>query len=366
MCHVRSMTTNAVCPLEDVGCCKSVPEYHDPVEAAGLGLRPGQILDKRFLLTEILSHSGMGTIYKAEDIENQNRVVAVKVPHVEYQGEPDFFSRFQREEKIGQGLNHPFLLKFYPVTGPKSRPYIVTEYLRGCTLEHLLKAMCPLPEKDALKIASLICEALDHMHQHGIVHRDLKPQNVMICCDGSIRIMDFGIARDAASRRLTRSDAAPAMGTPDYMAPEQVEGRSGDARTDIYNLGALLYEMAAGVTPFQDENPWAALNARVTGDPVAPRKRNPELSAQAEEIILRAMQRNPAKRYASAAAMKAELDSADHVRVTGLADRLQEPSLWKPRLFQRPVVVAAAVLGPMAIAILVMLVLLVRQHFAAP
>jgi serine/threonine protein kinase len=360
------MTTNAACPLEDVACCRSVPEYHDPVEAAGLPLRPGEVLDGRFLLTEVLSHSGMGTIYKAEDKLNQNRVVAVKVPHLEFESDPGFFSRFQREEKIGLALNHPFILKFVPVAGEKSRPYIVMEYLRGRTLEHLLNAMRPLPEKDALKIASLICEALDDMHQHGVIHRDLKPQNVMICCDGTIRIMDFGIARDSAFRRITRSDAEPAMGTPDYMAPEQVEGRLADKRTDIYNLGALLYEMVTGVTPFQDENPWAALNARVTGDPVAPRKRNRELSPQAEEIVLRAMQRNPGKRYASAAEMKAELDSAEQVRVTGLADRLQAPTPWKSRVFQRPMVLAAALLGPMVIGIMVMVVLLVRQHFAMP
>jgi serine/threonine-protein kinase len=323
------------------------------------------MLDGRFRITDILSRSGMGTIFKAEDTLNGSGLVAVKVPHLEYESDPNFFSRFQREERIGLELNHSFVLKFIPVEN-KSRPYIVTEYLKGCTLEHMLKAMRPLPQKDALKITSLICEALQHMHDHGVVHRDLKPQNVMICCDGTIRIMDFGIARDAVSRRITRPGNTGSMGTPDYMAPEQVKGKRADKRTDLYNLGALLYEMLTGAVPFQNENPWAALNARVMGDPVAPRKLNPEISAQAEEIVLRALQRNPADRYGSAAAMKAEIDTVEHVRVTGLADHLQEPQPWAPSLLQRPWVVATAMLAPLLIAVVVLSFLLLRRHVVAP
>jgi serine/threonine-protein kinase len=207
-----------------------------------------------------------------------------------------------------------------------------------------------------------MCEALQYMHDHGIIHRDLKPQNVMICRDRTIRIMDFGIARDDRSRRITRVGNTPTMGTPDYMAPEQVKGKRADKRTDIYNLGALLYEMLTGAVPFSNENPWAALNARVTGDPVAPRKVNPDLSPQAEEIVLRALQRDPADRYPSAAAMKAELDTVEQVRVTGLCDRLQEPTAWKPGLFERPLVLAAALLSPLLIGIVVMLFLLLHRH----
>src|SRR5436190_11601045 len=280
------MTTKDTSPLEQVASCRTVPEHHDPVDSAGAAFQPGDLLDGRFRITEILSRSGMGSIFKADDQQNGNQLVAVKVPHFEYESDPNFFSRFQREEKIGLELDHPFVLKFVPVPN-KSRPYIVTEYLKGCTLEHMLKAMCPLPEKDALKIASLVCETLQHMHDRGVIHRDLKPQNIMICCDGSIRVMDFGIAKDGVSRRITHFGNTPTIGRPDYMAPEQVQGKRADNRTDVYNLGALLYEMLVGVIPFKDENPWAALNARVTGDPVAPRNINRELSAQPEEIVLR-------------------------------------------------------------------------------
>jgi serine/threonine-protein kinase len=151
------------------------------------------------------------------------------------------------------------------------------------------------------------------------------------------------------------------MGTPDYMAPEQVLGKPADKRTDIYCLGVLLYEMLTGVIPFRDENPWAALNARVTGDPVAPRKINTDLSAQAEEIVLRALQRDSTERYPAATAMKAELDTAEHVRVTGLASRLQPPTAWKPRFFQRPWVLASALLGPVGVGILILTFLLLRR-----
>jgi serine/threonine-protein kinase len=359
------MKTKDACPLEQVASCRNVPEHHEPADTTGVPFQPGHLLDGRFLITEVPSRSGMATIFKAEDKKDGNQAVAVKVPHMEYESDPNFFSRFQREEKIGLALSHPYVLKFIPVEN-KSRPYIVTEYLKGCTLEHLLKAMRPLPEKDAIKIASLVCEALQYMHQHGVIHRDLKPQNIMICCDGTIRIMDFGIARDSLSRRITHVGNSTSMGTPDYMAPEQVKARCADKRTDIYNLGAVLYEMLTGQVPFQDENEWAALNARVTGDPRAPRRVNPDLSAQAEEIVLRALQRDPADRYPSAAAMKAELDTLEQVRVTGLADRLTEPTPWEPGLLQRPWVLAVTLLSPLAIGIIILLILLLRRHAGAP
>ena len=204
----------------------------------------------------------------------------LKVPYLQIESDPAGFDRFRREEEIGLQLNHPYILKIIRVE-KKSRPYMVMEYLEGQTLSELLKNVQPLPEPDAVKIASRICEALDYMHQHGVVHRDLKPQNIMLCNDGSIRIMDFGIAKALASRRLTFVGFTPAMGTPDYMAPEQVRGSRGDQRTDIYSLGAILYEMATGEPPFGGDSAYVIMNARVTGDPVAPRKAEPQADARA-------------------------------------------------------------------------------------
>jgi serine/threonine protein kinase len=335
---------NESSPLELVTSCCDVPDYHEPVAATfAPELQPGFVLDGRFALDKPISRSGMATIYKARDTHNKDEIVAVKVPHLTYESDPAFFSRFQREEQIGLRLNHPFILKFVPVGEQRGRPYIVTEYLRGCTLAHILNRTRPLPEKDALKIASLLCEALQYLHEQGVIHRDLKPENVMLCCDRTIRLMDFGIASDAGARRITMVGFSSMMGTPDYMAPEQVRSKRVDERTDIYSLGAVLYELLTGKVPFQNENPWVAMNDRVTGDPFAPRKLNPGLSPQVEEIVLHAMQRDPADRYQSAGEMKAELDAPEKVRITGYCDRLKTPR-WRMGFRETPVL-AGTLLG---------------------
>ena len=202
-----------------------------------------------------------------------------------------------------------------------------------------------MPEADAVAIASRICDALDYLHKQNVIHRDLKPQNIMLCRDGSIRIMDFGIAKSAQARRMTFVGFTPSMGTPDYMAPEQVQGKRGDERTDIYSLGAILYEMATGTTLFEGENPYVVMNSRLTGDPAAPRKVNPKLTPVLEEIILHALERNPANRYASAAAMKAELDDYEKVPLTERWQRLQPPQIWKTRYRIIPIVAGLVLLN---------------------
>jgi serine/threonine protein phosphatase PrpC len=317
--------------VEELSYYRGAPAYHKPPDlTTGYEISPGQTLDDRFFIVETISRSGMANIFKATDLKTKE-TVAVKVPFMQFESDPGFYARFEREEEIGLRLNHPYILRFIPVDEDRSRPYIVTEYLSGYTLAHLLNSVRPMPEKDALKLSSRVCEALAHMHEHGVVHRDLKPQNIMICYDGTIKIMDFGIAKAQEGRRITFTGFTPAVGTPDYMAPEQVKGKRGDERTDIYSLGAMLYEMVAGLTPFagENENLFVIMNARVTGDPEAPRKRNPNVTPQAEEIILHAMERDPAKRYHTAAAMKSELDNPGSVQITGRCDRLQAPTQWK-------------------------------------
>jgi serine/threonine-protein kinase len=301
-------------------------------------VQPGQVLDDRFEITEQINRSGMACIFKAIDLQT-GQTVAIKIPLMQFESDTASFSRFEREEEIGKMLQHPYILKIFAIEPEKkSRPYIVMEYLQGQTLGTLMREVHPLPERDAVKIASRICEAIDYMHSHGIIHRDLKPQNIMICNDGSIRIMDFGIAKSLKMRRLTFVGFSPSMGTPDYMAPEQVKGKRGDERTDIYALGAILYEMCCGATPFEGESPYAVMNARLTGDPVAPRKVNPKLTPAVEEIILHAMERNPAERYPSAAAMKAELDDYEKVELVERFRRLQPPQLWKSRFRLLPLI----------------------------
>lgn len=312
------------------------------VRAGGKELNVGSLLDDRFEVTDIIAKSGMASLFKANDRQT-GKAVALKVPLFQIESDPAGFQRFQREEEIGIRLDHPFILKILPIA-KKSRPYIAMEYLEGQTLSELLKNVHPLPEPDAVKIASRICEALAYMHKNGVIHRDLKPQNVMLCNDGTIRIMDFGIARAENSRRLTFVGFTPTMGTPDYMAPEQVKGSRGDERTDVYSLGAILYEMATGEPPFGGDSPYVIMNARVTGDPQAPRKLNHKLTPVLEEIILHAMERDPKRRYQSAGEMQKELDDYESVDITNRCSRLQSPQIWKSRFRMMPMIIGFVLL----------------------
>jgi serine/threonine-protein kinase len=309
----------------------SVAYYAPTPNTVSHELQPGDVLDERFQISDIISRTAMSTVFKAVDLSSGSDV-AVKVPLPNLEGDPAAFSRFEREAEIGLALNHPAILKVIAVDpARKTRPYLVMEFLEGQTLEQLLHHVKPLPEHDALRMMSQICDGIGYLHANGVVHRDLKPTNVMLCSDGSLRIMDFGIAKAAAARRLTFGSFSPTMGTPDYMAPEQVKGQRGDERTDVYSLGAILYEMVTGRLPFEGPNAYAVMNARLVGDPVAPRRANPNVSPEVEEIVLHALSRDPADRYASAGAMKADLDAPDRVEISGRESRLQAPTVWKSR-----------------------------------
>lgn len=335
--------------VERLSYYRGLPIYQKvPDLSMGTEIEVSQLLDDRYLITDIIARSGMATIYKAND-QKTNRAMALKVPFLHLESDPNFYSRFKREEEIGKRLNHPYILHIDAEDADKrSRPYMVMEYLDGQTLGHLMRSIKPMPVPDALKIISHTLEALHYMHEHEVVHRDMKPDNIMICNDGSIRIMDFGIAKVEGARRLTFGAFQPAMGTPDYMAPEQVKGKRGDARTDIYSIGAMLYEMVTGQVPFEGSTPLLIMNARVTGDPIAPRKVNPEISPQVEEIILHAMARDPALRYPTAWAMKQDVDAPDKAELTGRADRLQAPMPWKSGWRRMRLVVLCVVL-PLAV-----------------
>ncbi len=313
--------------VEHVMYYRGLPIYCEPEPQMSPEMEVGQVLDERFQIIDVISRSGMASIFKAHDLKT-GQDVAVKVPFMQFESDPAFFSRFEREEKIGRTLDHPYILRIIGVE-EKSRPYIVMELLQGQTLRQVLRSVERLPAEHALDIAARICEALEYLHAKNIIHRDLKPENIMLCDDGSIRVMDFGIAKAVGLRRLTFTGFSAAMGTPDYMAPEQVKGKRGDARTDLYSLGAMLYEMLTGSTPFEGVNPYAIMNARLVGDPVAPRKLNAEISPEVEEIVLHAMEQKPYDRYPTATAMRIELRAPESVQVTGRCQRLRPPVQWR-------------------------------------
>lgn len=297
--------------------------------AVPLRAKVGQTLDGRFLLTEEIGRGGMSTIWKARDLHNRDAPVVVKIPLPAYSSGVGAWSMFQREEEIGRQLDHPFILKVLPLDATPRRSYVVMEYVPGRTLADRLAEQSPLPEADALAIAAQVCVALVHMHARSVVHYDLKPANVMLCPDGSIRLIDFGMAHTAITARFALSGGVPPIGSSDYVAPEQIKRRRGRISVDVYGVGTMLYEMLTGRPPFPGDDPFVVASARLLGDPPAPRTLNPAISRQAEEIVLRALRRDPAERYPSAAAMKADLDAPERVSVTGLSGRLQPVTRWR-------------------------------------
>ncbi len=272
----------------------------------------GDMLD-HYRLEATVAHSGMSTLYKATDM-NTGKLVAIKVPNAEMEADPVLLERFKREQEIGQELDHPGIVKTFD--GEKrSRLYMVIEWVDGKLLRALLNEKQKLPVDRAELITLGICEALDYMHKHGVVHRDLKPENVMVDDWNRIKLIDFGIAMKEDARRLTFAGPSPMLGTPDYISPEQVKGQHGDQRSDIYAVGAMLYEMLTGQPPFTGSNPLAVMNERLLHDPKPASKLNPQISPQLQEILYRALERDPRHRYATAAEMAKDLEHQDQIGV---------------------------------------------------
>jgi len=267
----------------------------------------------------------MASIFKGTDLRT-GRLVAIKVPHPEMESDPIFFDRFHREEEIGKLLDHPGVMKVFP-DDDRSQIYMVMEWVEGKLLRQILNDQKKLPTERAVKIALGICDALGYIHQHGVVHRDLKPENIMVDAGDRIKLIDFGIAGQAGARRLTFSKLSQVMGTPEYISPEQVKGKRGDGRSDIYALGVMLYEMLTGKAPFQGLNPFAIMNDRLMNNPIPPREVDPTISPELQEIIYRAIERDPKNRYASAHEMALDLQ---HPEKVGVSER---PELhdWKKR-----------------------------------
>src|SRR5712691_9152583 len=280
-------------------------------------LHTGDKLD-HYIIENAVARSGMASIFRAID-ERTGHVVAIKVPHPEMEADPVFFERFHREQEIGQKLDHQGVMKVF--TGDHPTPhYMVMEWVEGRLLRQLMNEQGKFPPERAVKIALQIASALEYIHGHGVVHRDLKPENIMVDAQDRIKLIDFGIAANAGSRRLTFAKLTEAMGTPDYISPEQVKGKRGDARSDIYALGIMFYEMLTGKVPFTGPNPFVIMNERLMNHPIPPREVNPEITPELQEIIYRALERDPKKRYASAHEFAMDLE---HPEKVGVADRTE-------------------------------------------
>jgi len=287
-------------------------------------LQAGDQLDQ-FRLDDVVARSGMATVFRATDV-GTGQQVAIKVPHPEMESDPVLYDRFQREQDIGERMQHSGVMKVFP-NPDRSQVYMVMEWLDGRLLRSVMNEQKPLPVERAVRITVGICEALEYIHSEGVVHRDLKPENVMVGADDEISLIDFGIAANAGARRLTFANFSRSMGTPDYISPEQVRGKRGDERSDIYSMGVMLYEMLTGQVPFTGPNPFAVMNDRLLNQPAPPSTLNPAITPQMQEILYRALEREPKNRYASAREFAHDLL---HPETVGVGLRTEEAQ-WEKR-----------------------------------
>jgi eukaryotic-like serine/threonine-protein kinase len=321
----------------------------------------GDKLDQ-YELTELIARSGMASIFKAVD-RISGQTVAIKIPYAQFESDVVFYGRFQREEEVVRRLDHPNIIKVYSPQR-KSRMYIAMEYVEGISLRVELRDKRPFATDHALDYARQICVALVYMHGQHVVHRDLKPENILVTSSGLLKIMDFGIALDEEARRLTWSGLSSTIGTPDYMAPEQVSGRRGDARTDIYALGTILYEMlTGGELPYSSDNVYNMMRAKANEDAQPPTHYRPDLDPHLEEIILHAIERVPRDRYASAAEMLHDVEHPAQVEITGRATRLHPRSQRSQKI--RGFMWTALFFGSLA-GVLAFLIWLANKYPAAP
>jgi serine/threonine-protein kinase len=318
-------------------------------------LEPGDELDS-YRIDEAIARSGMATIYRATDLRD-NKVVALKIPHPDLEADPILFDRFQREAGIGEKLNHPMVMRVFG--GEKrSRIYMVMEWCDGRLLRQILDEG-RLPQDRAIHIAVGVLGALEYIHANGVVHRDLKPENIMVDAGDNVKLIDFGIASDTAARRLTYANLTATLGTPNYISPEQVKGKRGDGRSDIYSMGIILYEMLTGKLPFNGPSPLAAMNERLLNYPIPPRVADPSVSPQLQEVIYRAIERDPQNRYAKAHNFAWDLEHLDQVGVEDRAE-FRDWQKRKSQLSRKILYYGGLALIP--VAVLLIMLLVARHH----
>ena len=269
---------------------------------------PGVVLGRRYRLTRELARGGMAAVWEAEDL-SLGRRVAVKLLHPQFTDEPEFLERFRREARAAASLSHPNIVSVFDVGehGEPPTPFLVMELIDGQNLKDRIRSAAPLPDADVRRIGAAVAAGLEYAHRRGIIHRDVKPQNILLGEDGRPRLTDFGIAQALASSGLTRTGAV--MGTVHYLAPELVRGRPATPASDVYGLGAVLYEMATGRVLFSGETDLAIALAHVEETPPAPRALNASVAPELERTILRALAKQPEERFASAADLAAALQN---------------------------------------------------------
>lgn len=267
----------------------------------------GKRLDGRYEIKEVIGVGGMAYVYKAYD-SIDDRTVAVKILKDEYLANEEFTRRFKNESKAIAILSHPNIVKVYDVSFGERLQYIVMEYIDGITLKEYIEQQQDIKWKEAVHFTVQILRALQHAHDKGIVHRDIKPQNIMLLPDGTIKVTDFGIARFSRNEIRATSATDKAIGSVHYISPEQARGDITDEKADIYSTGVMLYEMLTGRLPFEADSAVSVAIMQLQSEPKQPREINPSIPEGLEEITIKAMQKDPAKRYQSAAEMLYDID----------------------------------------------------------
>ena len=263
-----------------------------------------RVLADRYEIDTVLGQGGMARVFKGDD-RVLNRTVAVKVLSPQFAGDEQFVARFRREAQAAAALNHPNIVSVYDTGSQGEVHYIVMEYVEGRTLRDIIRAEGPLLPERAMEIAEAVANALADAHEAGLVHRDIKPGNIMVTREGEVKVMDFGIARTTTGDTLTQT--ASILGTASYLSPEQAQGESVDARSDIYSVGCVLYEMLTAAAPFTGDSPVAIAYKHVRENPVPPSRSNPDVSSALEAVVMKCMAKNPANRYQSAEELRADL-----------------------------------------------------------
>lgn len=264
-------------------------------------------LDGRYEMRELIGVGGMAYVYKAYDCVD-DRIVAVKILRDEFLSNEEFVRRFRNESKAIAILNHPNIVKVLDVGFGEHLQYIVMEYIDGITLKEYLDQRKDIRWKEAVHFTVQILRALQHAHDKGIVHRDIKPQNIMLLSDGTIKVTDFGIARLSRNELRATTNEEKAIGSVHYISPEQARGEITDEKADIYSVGVVLYEMLTGRLPFDGDNAVSVAIMQMQDEPVQPHILNPDIPEGLEQITMKAMEKDPAKRYQSAAEMLNDID----------------------------------------------------------
>jgi serine/threonine-protein kinase len=272
-----------------------------------------RLLGGRYELDGVVGRGGMAEVYRARDLR-LDRIVAVKTLREDLARDQTFQARFRREAQSAASLNHPSIVAVYDTgednSGTSHVPFIVMEFVDGRTIRDLLRDDRRLLPERALEITDGVLRALDYSHRNGIVHRDIKPGNVMLNRQGEIKVMDFGIARATSDTQATMTQTAQVIGTAQYLSPEQARGERVDARSDLYSVGCLLYELLTGRPPFTGDSPVAIAYQHVRENPIPPSRIDPSLPDWADPIVLRAMAKDPADRYQSAGEMRNDIQRA--------------------------------------------------------